>query len=138
MPSIPLDNTSQLPSVLQTPTGLAILEIQGTLHLPPLPASSDGSQLDKASVGRLEFPLYNPILKPDDTSWMKRVYLYVGHHQRLSGEVKKIPNPIAIIKKKDDARKTTDGEELEIVEIVKWKVIFSSRPEPVGEETPTS
>jgi chromosome transmission fidelity protein 8 len=25
-----------------------------------------------------------------------------------------------------------EAEELEVVEVVKWKVVFSSRPEPVG------
>ena len=61
---------------------------------------------------------------------MKRVHLYVGQHQRLTGEVKKLPNPVAVIRKREDPR--TDSEELEIMEIVYWKVVFSSRPEPVG------
>ena len=26
-----------------------------------------------------------------------------------------------------------DGEELEVLEIVKWKIVFNSRPEPVGD-----
>lgn len=72
---------------------------------------------------------------------MKRVYLYVGQHQRLTGEVKKLPKPLAVIRRREIR---TDGlengevdaaggeDELEIVEIVRWKILFSSRPEPVG------
>ena len=61
---------------------------------------------------------------------MTRVHLYVGQHQRLTGEVKKLPNPVAVITKRhDDA--TEDGE-LEIMDIVYWKMVFSSRPEPVS------
>ncbi len=64
---------------------------------------------------------------------MKRVHLYVGQHQRLTGEVKKLPNPVAIIRKRDGGGASAVGDELEIAEIVHFKVIFSSRPEPVGD-----
>ena len=63
---------------------------------------------------------------------MKSVHLYVGQHQRLTGEVKKLPNPVAVIRKRDRGEAAAEGEELEIAEIVYYKVIFSSRPEPVG------
>ena len=63
---------------------------------------------------------------------MGRVHLYVGQHQRLTGEVKKLPNPVAVIRKRDRGEATTDEDELEIAEIVYFKLIFSSRPEPVG------
>ena len=96
------------------------------------------------------FPDYVP--SPDsaenNTAWMKRVYLYVGQHQRLTGEVKKLAKPMAVIRRRDVRNGDTgsgdwegepgvrsgggDGEELEIVDIVRWKVVFSSRPEPVG------
>jgi len=58
---------------------------------------------------------------------MKRVHLYVGLHQRLNGEVKKLPQAVAVIRKRDEGT-----DHLELVEIVYWKVVFSSRPEPVG------
>ena len=76
---------------------------------------------------------------------MKRVHLYVGKHQRLTGEVKKLVNPMALIRRRSEAEKgegamdlekEVEGkegeEELEIVEVVRWKILFSSRPEPVG------
>ena len=63
---------------------------------------------------------------------MKRVHLYVGRHQRLTGEVKKLPNPVAVMRKRDSREATSEGNELEIAEIVYFKIIFSSRPEPVG------
>lgn len=59
---------------------------------------------------------------------MKRVHLYVGLHQRLTGEVKRLPRAVAVIRKRDDGAE----DELEVVELVYWKVLFSSRPEPVG------
>lgn len=66
------------------------------------------------------------------------MHLYVGKYQRLTGEVKKLSNPVAVLRKRETAgeEEMSDGdgprEELEIVEIVHWKVLFSSRPEPVG------
>ena len=60
---------------------------------------------------------------------MKRVYLYVGRYQRMTGEVKKLPQPLAVVQK----RPNTDSDELEIVEIVKFKLLFKNRPEPVND-----
>ena len=58
----------------------------------------------------------------------------MGKHQRLTGEVKKLAKPLGIVRRRvNDAEPgDEDGDELEIVEIVEWKVVFSSRPEPVG------
>ncbi|KAF6230447.1 hypothetical protein HO133_004790 [Letharia lupina] len=137
MPTIPLHTSSAqtavtntanpLPQLLQTPGGLAILEIQGSINLP---TASPTSQT--ISIGRLVFPDYTASGSPEHKSWMKIVHLYVGQHQRLTGEVKKLPNPVAVIRKRDSGEATAEGEELEIAEIVYYKVIFSSRPEPVG------
>lgn len=125
---------SPLPRLLQTPSGLAMLELQGTINMPnSTEASNDeGATVSAATpIGRIVFPEYHKDDPPDSKAWMKRVYLYVGRHQRLTGEVKKLNNPIAVIRK----RPTTDAaenEELEIAEIVDYKILFSSRPEPVG------
>lgn len=141
-----------LPKLLQTPSGLALLELQGTINLPEPDLEDDeisnapdsSGQTHQTPIGRLIFPEYDPA-NPDDTEWTKRVYLYVGKHQRLTGEVKKLPKAFAIISRKDNkSTPQTDGDvpmqgedsgtvdELEIVEIVKWKILFSTRPEPVG------
>lgn len=73
---------------------------------------------------------------------MKRVWMYVGEHQRLQGEVRKLPRAVAVLRRRDKAGRAPGGvasgddgdeaEELEVAEIVKYKVVFSSRPEPVG------
>ncbi|KAL2046897.1 hypothetical protein N7G274_000915 [Stereocaulon virgatum] len=134
MPTIPLHTapkeptktfSSLLPQILQTPTGLAILEIQGTINLPQILPSESATQ-----VGRLVFPDYSRNDPASNTAWMKRVHLYVGQHQRLTGEVKKLPRALAVIRKREET--DSANEELEIVDIVYWKVIFSNRPEPVG------
>ncbi|GFF26890.1 chromosome transmission fidelity protein 8 [Aspergillus udagawae] len=160
MPSIPLhphasSSPSQphnpLPHILQTPSGLAILELQGTINLPSLddqgavPRPADAKDPDAAitafetPIGRLMFPDYSPqTTSPDDTKWMKRVYLYVGRYQRMTGEVKKLAQPLALVQKRktrpdDDRTAESEGEELEIVEIIKYKLLFKNRPEPVND-----
>jgi chromosome transmission fidelity protein 8 len=146
MPSIPLhpsslssisptsssSSSNPLPSILRTPSGYAIVEIQGTINMPPVTPSEPptGPSAHHTPIGRLIFPDYSPDSLTGSTAWMKRVYLYIGQHQRLTGEVKKLPRPLAVVRKREADR---DGEELEVVEIVKWKVLFASRPEPVGE-----
>lgn len=133
-----------LPQLLQTPSGLALLELQGTINLPDHPVSEVvtdiGSRITTASsetpIGRLVFPNYNKE-DPNGTAWMKPVHLYVGRHQKLTGEVKKLPNAVAVIRKKTEGeisenKDASSQDELEIIEIVKFKIIFSQRPEPVG------
>ncbi|KAF2639309.1 hypothetical protein P280DRAFT_527890 [Massarina eburnea CBS 473.64] len=164
MPSVPLHiapstttntsaatSTNALPPLLHTPTGLALLEIQGTINFPISTLASETSTL----VGKLVFPLYNPAINgEDDTKWMKRVYFYVGRNQRMTGEVKKLGMPFAVVGRKgwrgdegrgggvdvemggveggDREEGRGDEDELEIVEVVRYKVVFSARPEPVG------
>ncbi|KAK8133664.1 hypothetical protein PG984_005676 [Apiospora sp. TS-2023a] len=146
------DVANPLPPLIQTPSGLALLELQGTINLPyHTGAEDDNNNAPEIPIGRIWFPDYNPnALDPKSTAWMKRVHMYVGQHQRMTGEVKKLPRAIAVIRKRaigatagdtemtgDSATKstTTDDsstEDLEIVEIIKYKLVFSSRPEPVG------
>jgi chromosome transmission fidelity protein 8 len=148
MPTIPLYprpiSTSTLenplPQLLHTPSGLALLELQGTFHF-PAPSDPSGS----THLGKLVFPLYNPLLHDaSDTKWMKRVYLYVGKGQRMMGECKKLGKPLGVarmVARRSDGDVDAEmggvegeegGDALEIVEVVRYKIVFSSRPEPVG------
>ena len=168
MPSVPLylprptrqTTSSSLPSLLNTPLGLALLELQGTIHIPdPEPGTKS------TRIGKLVFPDYAPERDADrEGPWMKKVWLYVGH-QRMLGEVKKLGKPLGVVgrkgvlsgaengtenssrgermdvdeetgtstERKEEASEET-VEELEILEIVRWKIVFSSRPEPFGED----
>jgi chromosome transmission fidelity protein 8 len=140
-PTSSSSSSNPLPSILRTPSGYAIVEIQGTINMPPVTPSEPptGPSAHHTPIGRLIFPDYSPDSLTGSTAWMKRVYLYIGQHQRLTGEVKKLPRPLAVVRKREATGGASageadrDGEELEVVEIVKWKVLFASRPEPVGE-----
>ncbi|KAH8697688.1 sister chromatid cohesion protein Ctf8 [Talaromyces proteolyticus] len=178
MPSVPLfppsqtrsstelshDASNPLPTILHTPSGLAILELQGTINVPPSDVTEQGNssgpqhtdtvdaltptgKIVETELGRLMFPDYVEG-DTDNTKWMKRAYLFVGKYQRMTGEVKKLAKPLAIIRRRqqqqqqqsktgsmvDEAQvgEREGGDELEIVEIIKYKIIFASRPEPVG------
>lgn len=134
---------SPLPQLIQTPSGLAILELQGTINL-PTQFDQNGSEVagHGLQIGRISFPDYHPETQDaSSTTWMKRVHLYVGQHQRLTGEIKKLPKPLAVIRKKSRSERDVDmadvpaeaaKDDLEIIEIIKHKLMFSHRPEPVG------
>lgn len=132
--------TNPLPQLLQTPSGLAILELQGTINLPDQPDTGNSISTDgETPIGRLVFPFYDAKDPDGGAGWMKKVWLYVGKHQRLTGEVKKLPKPLAVIRKRQAGEgemvvneQEGAGQELEVVEIVKYKILFSLRPEPVG------
>jgi chromosome transmission fidelity protein 8 len=129
--------SSPLPQLLQTPSGLALLELQGEFNLPQGP---DGEPVSSVEVGRVHFPDFDAAAGPEDSEWMKRVHLYVGQHQRLTGEVKKLPRAVAVVRRREGGRVTQgsggpvqeQGESLEVIEVVKYKLMFSNRPEPVG------
>lgn len=131
--------SNPLPQLLQTPSGLALLELQGTINLPAADGD-EGSQQQQQHVpiGRLDFPDYRPdsiAFDASSTAWMKRVYMYVGQHQRLTGEVKKLPRAVGVVRRRQQSGAGDQDdrpEELEVVEVVKYKIVFSSRPEPVG------
>jgi chromosome transmission fidelity protein 8 len=135
-------DSNPLPRLLHTPAGLALLELQGTINLPQhddedsIAAGREGAGRE-TPIGKLVFPDY--VAGEEGQAWMKRVYLYVGRHQRLTGEVKKLPRAVAIIRKRGgtgeevgEMEGVEGQEELEIVEIIKFKILFSTRPEPVG------
>ncbi|EFW98936.1 sister chromatid cohesion protein [Grosmannia clavigera kw1407] len=129
-----------LPTILQTPAGLALLELQGTINLFGLNEGRVGDEDDDDSttatvtpIGHLDFPDYNPGGDPADTAWMQRVHLRVGRFQRLTGEVKKLPRPIAVVQRSrpEGTDSTKTGDRLDVVEIVHYKLQFSQRPEPM-------
>jgi chromosome transmission fidelity protein 8 len=86
------DANNPLPQLLHTPSGLAILELQGTINFPTVTASEDSSPSEtnaSTEVGRLVFPHYTEgVSDPNGGAWMKRVYFYIGRHQRMTGEIK--------------------------------------------------
>ncbi|KAL1973296.1 hypothetical protein VTN31DRAFT_5931 [Thermomyces dupontii] len=149
--------SNPFPPLLQTPSGLAILEIQGTINISDnlvetaaIDEQEDNNNNNDAAneegqsaspsieteLGTLVFPNYYRDGENEGTEWMKKVYLYVGCFQRLTGEVKKLPKPVAVIRRRprrsEDGDDDGGGEELEVVEVVKYKILFASRPEPVG------
>ncbi|KAK4140699.1 Ctf8-domain-containing protein [Dichotomopilus funicola] len=138
--------TNPLPTLLQTPSGLALLELQGSINLPPSSTSSNNTDDPSSTsptpvpIGTLHFPDYHAGETPDgDTAWMRRVWMYVGEHQMLHGEVKKLPKAVAVLRKRGGGSGGGGGEEeeegraeeLEVAGVVKYKIVFSSRPEPV-------
>ena len=71
---------------------------------------------------------------------MKRVWLHAGY-QRMAGEVKRLEKPLAVVGRRSTGGAEKDGsvekgsgevEELEIREIIRWKILVNGRPEPVG------
>ncbi|KIV97797.1 hypothetical protein PV10_01504 [Exophiala mesophila] len=141
-PGIDSIGSNPLPYTLQTPSGLAIVEIQGTIHTPMSTAQTDTLSSQATSntpIGRLEFPFYENG-DQSEGKWMKRVYLYVGKHQRLTGEVKKLPKPLGVLRKRPVNAVTSSSQvadessgDLDLVDVIKYKLLFSGRPEPVGE-----
>lgn len=125
---------SPLPSLLQTPLGLAIIEIQGSLNLPAsvTEPSADDQQPASTQIGRLVFPLLETAgdaAGSKEGAWMKKAYLYVGQNQRLVGEVRRLKRALGVVRRQDAPEHDARQDSLQIVDVVKWKVFFGGRPE---------
>jgi chromosome transmission fidelity protein 8 len=141
MPTLPLHLTpsatgdvppNPLPQLLHTPLGIALLELQGTFNLPLVLDNSDATD-----IGKLVFP------SDFGADGNKKVWMYVGANQRMTGELKKLSPPVGVLRRRvggdaemrdggENREEKWEGEELEVAEVVYWKLVFSARPEPVG------
>jgi chromosome transmission fidelity protein 8 len=103
-----------------------MVEIQGSVL-------SEEGRFDAATalnLGRLVFPAAE---NSESSEWDgKRVFLFIGKHQRMAGEVKKLSKPVAVIRRPIDP--TAPQDVVEVAEIVYYKMLFQHRPEPMGAE----
>ncbi|SMQ46143.1 unnamed protein product [Zymoseptoria tritici ST99CH_1A5] len=125
----PSSNTAvdnPLPQLLETPSGLAIVELQGSV----LSEEQESDAVQALSLGRLVFPAAE---HGENSDWDgKRVFLFIGKHQRMAGEVKKLSKPVAVMRRPADP--TAPQDVVEVTEIVYYKMLFQHRPEPMGAE----
>lgn len=111
-----------------TPSGLCLLEIQGELDYPDhAPAQvTDDSFItvdeihDAVKVGRLEYDDKDP----------SKVVLFVGKSQRLVGSIVDLDVPLGVLRVPLDGQEGA-AEPIQMVDIIKKKLIFSERPLPI-------
>ncbi|CAI4064149.1 hypothetical protein SKDZ_08G2360 [Saccharomyces kudriavzevii ZP591] len=132
MPSVRIDTTqwqklTQSPgkqvSVI-TPLGMTMLEIQGELELPKDFASlakDDSSHDGRFSVQGGQTIVRFGSLQIDG----ERATLFVGKKQRLLGKVTKLDVPMGVM------HFNSRDNKVELVDIMKYKIIFKDRPLPI-------
>ncbi|CAK9441752.1 uncharacterized protein LODBEIA_P56200 [Lodderomyces beijingensis] len=123
--TLPLGSDSEMPNLVTMPRGLALLEIQGVLHLPSEPGTSPDfitveRIYDAVKFGKLIF----------DAKDESKVTLLIGKSQRLIGSVKKLDVPLGVlripVKSGDDEE--VAGEDIQMVDVIHSKMIFNQRP----------
>lgn len=115
--------------VVSSPLGLVLLDIQGELNLPHENSKdryerATADQVHEAvRFGRIEF----------DKSNLSRVTLFIGESQRLVGKVVELPRPIGILRISNlsDEAKTSSSQNIDLIDIVKKKMLFDQRPLPI-------
>lgn len=96
------------PPIVNTPSGVALIEIQGTINVGSRPLTSSELHLsvnedeEESGVQALEFEpsAYERTIGRFDFSRMEQtgeVVLDIGHHQRLRGKVVKLKSPLALV-----------------------------------------
>lgn len=149
MPTIPVDfsrlvqslnSKSDDPSVISTPLGLTLIEIQGDLILPsqkPLHLSTEEEKLFK----QIEFP--DLLTRENDSKETldsvkfgsleldlktKSATLFISTTQRLIGKIEKIDPPLGILKINHN---NDTNDTCEMVDLIQNKIIFKQRPLPI-------
>lgn len=124
-----------VPSILKTPTGLLLIEVQGTLHIGQKALVSSGSLgLDaNETVSKASHDLIGVFDFSELEKGGKEIVLNVDRHQRLRGKVVKLKDPIAIVRTDavSDSTNPDEAPEIPIIDIVEFKAVFSNMPEPV-------
>ncbi|CAH6718346.1 chromosome transmission fidelity protein 8 [[Candida] jaroonii] len=115
-----LDQTIKNDSIISTPYGLSILEIQGVLNLPSEPhGDAEFIKVDEiydaVKFGRLQFDEKNE----------KKVTLFVSNSQRLLGTIEDLDVPLGVLKIPNEESTIT------MIDIIKKKIIFKQRPLPI-------
>jgi chromosome transmission fidelity protein 8 len=127
-----------------------MIEVQGKIVLDNDGSETTADSSSALSVGEFVFPPPDDVTDSDSLDdWDgRRVFLFVGKHQRLTGEVKKLNKPLAVIRRRGDTEASplvafddkeessrvapSSSQDLEIVEIITQKIMFAHRPEPIG------
>lgn len=121
-----------LPPVLHTPSGLAMIELQGSI----LSENGAAEFAEALELGRLVFPAADDSIDGSSDWDGKRVLLYIASHQRMAGEVKKLAKPVAVVRRPSNIDENENDpatrDDIEIAEIMHLKILFASRPEPMG------
>lgn len=107
-----------------TPLGMTMLEIQGELELPKDFASlakDDSSHDGRFSVQGGQTIVRFGSLQIDG----ERATLFVGKKQRLLGKVTKLDVPMGVM------HFNSRDNKVELVDIMKYKIIFKDRPLPI-------
>ncbi|CAN6674913.1 hypothetical protein TRVA0_072S00122 [Trichomonascus vanleenenianus] len=133
---------NRFPEVLHTPSGIALVEIQGIINVNDKPLL--GSELDLAKfegyqsdddditpgvirkhLGQFDFSKFDK----------GEVTLEVGDNQILRGKVAKLRTPLAVLEMSSSTASSSQDQNanttIPIVEIIRHKITFSLRPEPL-------
>lgn len=129
---------SVLPQTIQTPSGLALLDIQGTIRIGNkaltgkgglgLDSQSGNSEDDNGALEHVgEFDFSGVLAGGSE------VLMRVGKSQLMRGKLEKLKKPVAILRIESDDQITTEDEvkQIDVVEIVYYKLAFATMPEHV-------
>jgi chromosome transmission fidelity protein 8 len=135
---------------MRTPSGTALIELQGAIHLGSQPLAKTSLDLVPANDQDDPNGSQEDIIDLSGTHVLgnmeydgngKNVTLTVGKHQRLRGEIVKLKNPLAILQMAGTdlpaigptqlSQGVADSVDIPIIEVITHKIVFNKRPEPV-------
>lgn len=131
--------------------GLVLIEIQGTINKPTeLPGNfaphdfveiSGGKYAVKIGKLKLEiFSLDGENATKHQKHDTKKIELLIGKNQKLVGEIRKLEKPLGVMKfpaadvSGVGNQQFFDENSIQLVDIVRYKLLFKNRPVPLMEE----
>ncbi|ABN67722.2 predicted protein [Scheffersomyces stipitis CBS 6054] len=129
--------------VISTPFGLSLIEIQGELNLPheaPINVQKNDTNAEYirnfVTVDEIKHAVNFGQLQLDEKDPSK-VTLFIGKSQRLLGSIVELDLPLGVMKiplNQDTSPENGNEkqkEDIQIVDIVRKKMIFKQRPLPI-------
>ncbi|KAF6006293.1 hypothetical protein HII13_003224 [Brettanomyces bruxellensis] len=122
-------------SVVSTPAGLFLIEIQGELNIPTKKPDGLNEEEEKLFITRKVPNIYTDNDKPckDLVRFGKieiheqsgEAILYISTSQRLEGKIESLDSPLGILK-------IPQGDEsCEMLDVIKKRLVFRNRPLPI-------
>lgn len=129
-----------LPQILQTSSGLILIEVQGTIHIGHRTlVSSEGFGLNNLNENKRQSELIQFLGKFNFSELENnKLSLTIDEHQSLHGKVVKLKKPLAILKidhlidqQKNCTRCDHEPINIPLLDLIEFKIVFTSRPEPI-------
>lgn len=141
------DSLEGLPSLLKTPSGLALIELQGRINVGSNSLIASALDLERDTEDVSCSPAFDSTVTRHlgDVEFVENneVLLNIGNRQLLRGKIVELKPPLAVLDMQQASMtrtqmsqaKETEKLDIPVLEVIRHQILFNNRPEPVVPRT---